>query len=460
LVSAAAIAGLAAPQVSVQDTTIRGGSYAAVNFDRERLVTRASSDPTYVRRALMDFDITTSVPSGANVQSATLTLTVYGGGASATRDVGVFDLKRPFDAASATWDVADASTPWSAPGGDLGPQRAQAAVPNTAGSKVTFDLTALVQATRVSGGSRHARLALVDVGGLSDARAGYREYYGTESTDAATRPSLTIATGAAAPVATLPAFTRVFVIVMENKEATQIIGGTSAPYLNSLAAQYGLATNYTGVAHPSLPNYMALTGGQPVFTSNCIGCTTPARNIADQIEGSGRTWKAYMESMAAPCSTTDTTLYRQKHNPFVHYDDIVKNAARCKKHVVPFTQFTTDLKANALPNFVWITPNMCSDMHDCSIRTGDTWLSNLVPQILRSPAFSNAVLFVLWDEGTSSTGGGGVVPALVVSSSTPAGFRSSRAVNHYNVLRTVEDAWKLPALGRAASANALKEFFR
>jgi hypothetical protein len=94
------------------------------------------------------------------------------------------------------------------------------------------------------------------------------------------------------------------------------------------------------------------------------------------------------------------------------------------------------------------------------VRTGDTWLSKVVPQILRSPAFSNAVLFVLWDEGTSTVGGGGRIPGLVVSSSTPGGFRSSRAVNHYNVLRTIEDAWKLPPLGRAASATALKEFFR
>jgi phosphatidylinositol-3-phosphatase len=138
----------------------------------------------------------------------------------------------------------------------------------------------------------------------------------------------------------------------------------------------------------------------------------------------------------------------------------VKDAKRCNNHVVPFTQFSTDLNAGALPNFVWITPNMCNDMHNCSIATGDRWLSNLVPQILASPAFSNAVLFLLWDEGTTSAGGGGRIPALVVSQSTPAGFRSAAPLNHYNVLRTIEDAWRLPPLGHAASATAMGEFFR
>src|SRR5207302_7396266 len=111
-----------------------------------------------------------------------------------------------------------------------------------------------------------------------------------------------------------------------------------------------------------------------------------------QVVDSGRHWKAYMESMPTPCSTTDTSLYVQKHNPFVHYDDVVKDPVRCRHHVVPYTQFATDLAANALPQFVWITPNMCHDMHSCSVSTGDTWLSRVVPRILASPAFNHSVL--------------------------------------------------------------------
>ncbi len=108
---------------------------------------------------------------------------------------------------------------------------------------------------------------------------------------------------------------------------------------------------------------------------------------------------------------------------------------------------------------VWISPNVCNDMHSCSVATGDRWLSGVVPEIVGSPAFSNSVLFLLWDEGTTSTGGGGLVPAIVVSNWTKAGLKSTTALNHYSVLRTIEDAWKLPRLGHAATAQAMTEFF-
>ena len=127
------------------------------------------------------------------------------------------------------------------------------------------------------------------------------------------------------------------------------IGNSAAPYINNLAHNFGLATNYSGVTHPSLPNYMALTGGKTVFTSDCVGCTTSARHLVDQVVDSGRHWKAYMESMPTPCSTIDTSLYVQKHNPFVHYDDVVKDPVRCRHHVVPYTQLAVaDPLARAL----------------------------------------------------------------------------------------------------------------
>jgi phosphatidylinositol-3-phosphatase len=448
------------PQPGAGDTTLRGGSFAAVNFDTDWLVTRASSDPQYVRRALLDFDLTTAVPAASTIDSASLTLTVHLGGADASRLIGVFDVARPFVPSQATWDVADASTPWTTPGGDLGREWTRANVPNTALATVTFDVTALVQAASNAAAPRHARLALVDVDALSNARDGYREYYGSESSHPERRPVLNVSYSSGTSSSTLPAFARVFIIVMENKEASQIIGSPSAPYINSLAGQFGLATSYTGVTHPSLPNYMALTGGETVFTTDCVGCTTPARHVVDQIVDSGRTWKAYMDSMSTACSTTDTSLYVQKHNPWVHYDDVVKDTTRCRNHVVPYTQFATDLSAGTLPSFVWITPDLCHDMHDCSIQAGDTWLSKNVPPILASPQFNDAVLFLVWDEGTTAAGGGGQVAALVVSPFTPAGTRSARAMNHYNVLRTIEDAWKLPPLGHAAGATAMAEFFK
>jgi hypothetical protein len=129
--------------------------------------------------------------------------------------------------------------------------------------------------------------------------------------------------------AQVPSFTHVFLIVMENHEYEDIIGNPSAPYVNALAQQYGVATNDFAVTHPSLPNYMALTSGDTFFPDDCVECTTPAVNLLDSIEASGLTWTAYMEDMPAPCTTTDSGVYVARHNPFVHYDDIVGDGARC-----------------------------------------------------------------------------------------------------------------------------------
>jgi phosphatidylinositol-3-phosphatase len=263
--------------------------------------------------------------------------------------------------------------------------------------------------------------------------------------------------GAAAGV---PNLSHVYIVLMENHEFSSIVGSSQAPFINNLIAQYGLETAYTAVTHPSLPNYMAITGGDTFFTDDCTGCTTPAPNIADEIEASGRTWKAYQEDMPAPCTTTDSGLYAQRHNPFIHYSDIVDNAARCQAHVVPLTDFGRDLDTGALPSYVWITPNVCNDMHDCSIATGDAWLQQWVPPIMSNPSFATSALFLVWDEGTTSIGGGGQVPLIVISPLVPPAFQLATPADHFSLLRTIEDAWSLGALGQSASAASLTGFFQ
>ena len=266
---------------------------------------------------------------------------------------------------------------------------------------------------------------------------------------------------------TLPNFSHVFLIVMENEESTGVMGNNAAAYINTLATGHGLATQYFAVSHPSLPNYLALTAGSTFgIASDCTGCYVNATNIADQVESSGRSWKGYLESMPSSCYVGDAYPYMQKHNPFIYYNDVRTNAARCAEHVVPFTQLSTDLVNGTVPNLAWITPNMCNDMHDCSIATGDAWLANVVPGILASSAFQNGgVLFITWDEGESSAGccgnaAGGQVATLVIAPNGVAGLRSTIAETHYSLLRTIEDAWGLSALGQAASAVAMREYFR
>ena len=246
----------------------------------------------------------------------------------------------------------------------------------------------------------------------------------------------------------------IFLIVMENHEFGSVIGKPGAPYVNSLAQRYGLATSYFAVSHPSLPNYLAMTGGGTFgISSDCTTCFVNSTNIADQLESSGRTWKAYMEDMPGPCFRgTSSGKYALRHNPFMYYTDIRNNVARCATHVVPFTQLSADLSQNRVPNFVWITPNLCHDMHDCPVSAGDAWLKSIVPGILTSAAFQRGgVLFITWDEGSTGIGGGGHVATIIATPNSSAGYRTALPENHYGLLRTIEALWGLPALGAASS---------
>jgi phospholipase C len=254
---------------------------------------------------------------------------------------------------------------------------------------------------------------------------------------------------------------------MENEESSSVIGNASAPYINSLARQYSLAANYFGAAHPSLPNYLELLGGSTFgITSDCTSCFVNAPNLVDQLETAHKIWKAYMEDMPSPCFIGSAGNYAQKHDPFIYFDDIRTNPGRCA-NIVPLSQLSRDLAANTVPDFVWITPNLCHDMHNCSVQTGDTWLQSFVPQILNFPAWqSQGVLFITWDEGESDAGccqiaHGGHIPALVISPLGKAGFQSQVAYDHASLLLTIEEAWGLGKLGDAACSctHPMTDFF-
>jgi acid phosphatase len=276
-----------------------------------------------------------------------------------------------------------------------------------------------------------------------------------------------VTTSAASPnqSAAVPTFAHVVVVVMENTSASSVIGNTSvAPYINSLAASYAYSSNDFAITHPSLPNYLALTGASTFgITTDCspAACPVNATNLMDRIESAGLSWKAYMESMPSACATTDAYPYAVKHNPFVYYNDIRNNASRCQSHVVPFTQLSSDLRSTSTtPTYSWITPNMCNDMHDCSIATGDTWLSQQIPSILNSPAFTtqNSLLLLTWDEDDFL--GNNRVDLVVAGPQVTRGIVSNVPLNHYSILSTLESAWNLAALNaNDSTATPLTSFF-
>jgi hypothetical protein len=282
---------------------------------------------------------------------------------------------------------------------------------------------------------------------------------------------------------------RIFVIVMENHNFDEIIGRTDSsglryetPFITQLAAQNGLALDAFGVTQPSLGNYISLLSGDSfgIHDDNGSCYTKPkpprnchafnSQNLVDLLEAKGMTWGAYMESaptigfLGEQWPRKGDGLYRQKHNPFPYFTDIATNPQRMKR-VKPLGYLPNELIATA-PNFVFITPNECHDMHgaiplcpgpfDKLIVDGDKEIEYLITLITSSNAFTpNSLIFVTWDEGDRSNQGccdspaigGGHIPMIVVSGTTGPQLRSAVPYNQYSILATVESVWGLPQLG-------------
>jgi phosphatidylinositol-3-phosphatase len=361
----------------------------------------------------------------------------------------------------------------------------------------------------------------------------------------------TVADGAAPPDAGTPTTTpdaasdggataqlkHIYLVMMENHAQAQIIGDTTdAPNLNMLATKYGVATKYYGVTHPSLPNYLAAFSGDfqgifddcnagsditcevEEFAPNAGGITSQlmtaqqaanaamiphwfsGRNIVDQLEEKGMTWAAYMGAIpatgdptgGAPVLTTadggtdELNLYAQKHNPFMYFQDVRTSTSRMQK-ILPYTNFATDIAGTTMPNFVWISPDQCADMHglhadtaayadagfcagsaadnDMSpavIQYGDAFVGNMVTQIMASPTWAEgSAIAIVFDEddyvGTEGccngpTGmdggalGGALVPAIVISSLNPHPTTSADPYNHYSLLGTIQHLWGFDCL--------------
>ena len=251
----------------------------------------------------------------------------------------------------------------------------------------------------------------------------------------------------------------IVVIVMENHEYGSIMApGSDAPYLRSLAADSVSLSQMYAITHPSLPNYLALTSGSTQgVTSDCASCVVDAPNIADQLDGAGISWKAYMESIPSACYTgPGSGSYYMKHDPFMYYADIRDDPVRCQQ-IVPLRQLKRDMSAGAMPRFAWISPNICHDMHDCSIAIGDRFLRNWVPRIMPQLG-TDGIVIILFDEGYTSLGcchqqaSGGHIAAIVAGPGAGRGIVVATRASQYSILGLIEGAWGLDPLGRVAES--------
>jgi hypothetical protein len=260
----------------------------------------------------------------------------------------------------------------------------------------------------------------------------------------------------------VPALDHVYVIVLENHDLSSVIGDPGAPYLNNLAARYGLAADYLAVARPSQPNYIALFGGSTKAVADNDNHDLSGPNLADQLEARGLTWRVFAQNVPAGCFTGAVATggpdgpgtYARKHEPAISFTDISSNPSRCA-NIMDFSHFDP-----AAANFELIIPNICNDMHDCTVDMGDRFMAGFVPRILDSPTFAkNAALFITFDEGTPGSGAGDQhVATIVVGPGDPPGLRSSVPHTHYSLLRTIEDTFGLGCLDESCDANNMAEF--
>lgn len=254
------------------------------------------------------------------------------------------------------------------------------------------------------------------------------------------------------------------VVVFENHGYSSIITSPTAPYLNTLARRYGLATASYATTHPSLPNYLALVSGTTQgITEDCTAtCSANAPQIVDQLHAHHIGWRAFMEAAPSRCYTGSGAYpYDRHHDPFVYAPHITANAQQCDD-IVPYTTLAPELASGRAPPFLWVTPDVEHDMHTGTVAQGDQWLHAQLPAILSSSWYRNGgIVIITFDESSGGTASGccagadgGHVATIVVSTRTPPGARLATPVDGAGILRTIESLYRLPYLGAAANPHS------
>lgn len=250
------------------------------------------------------------------------------------------------------------------------------------------------------------------------------------------------------------AFTTKYVqlVIFENHSYSQIVGNASAPYITSLARTWANMTNSHAVTHPSQPNYLALFSGstQGVSSDVCPVGPFSAASLGGQFLAAGMTFTGYAQSMPAngftgceahPDKLPSGYLYLRKHVPWTDFSDVPASDS---------IVYPGPLKSPP-STFTWITPNMCNDMHDCSVKIGDTWASKNLPALIKWDKANDGVLILTFDENDGSAGN--QIATILAGNVNPGQYNQD--VTHYSVLRTIEDVFNLTPLANAKTASPI-----
>ncbi|HEX7959644.1 MAG TPA: alkaline phosphatase family protein [Terriglobales bacterium] len=271
----------------------------------------------------------------------------------------------------------------------------------------------------------------------------------------------------------------VILVVEENHGFSTVIGNSAMPYLNSLAQQGALGTQYFANTHPSINNYFEMTAGKatvaPPPDPDSFDGPVNVDNIVRHLLAAGKTWKAYAESLPSVGYTGgDSGAYLHHHNPLSYFTDVV-NSLTQRNNLVPFTQFATDLAAGHLPDFSFVVPNANNDAHDCpanmiicldtdKLKAADTWLKTNIDPLLSSAQFKqNGLLIIVFDEAEvlDTTHGGGQVAVVVVGPKVKTKFQSTTLHQHQDLLKMITTYMGVDSnIGDAATAAGMTEFFQ
>jgi phosphatidylinositol-3-phosphatase len=251
--------------------------------------------------------------------------------------------------------------------------------------------------------------------------------------------------------AKLPVPSHIVVAVEENHSYSEIVGSSKAPYINSLATQGALFTHSFAITHPSEPNYLALFSGstQGVNDDSCP-LTFSTDSLESELLAAGKTFTGYSEGLPKAGSMVCTSgKYARKHVPWT---DFSKGLPADNQ---PFTSFPSDF--TKLPAVAFVIPDLVNDMHDGTIQQGDAWLQKYLAAYVTWAQNNNSLLIIQFDEDDDSQNN--QIATIFVGGMVKPGQYSEK-INHYNILRTIEDMYKLPRLANAKKAKPISDVWK